>query len=241
MPALAGAVVVVTGATRGLGRSTAALLTARGATVVGVGRSAAPPDLAEDLTDPAAAERVVAAVLARHGRLDAVVCCAGVGAAGDLADLPVDRAVEVVALDLLSPVLLARAALAPMRAAGGGALLFVTSIAGALGVPGEGVYSSAKAGLETFADVLREEVRADGITVSTVLPGVVDTGFFTTRGRAYDRRVPRPVPPDRAARVVVDALEHGRRRVITPRWLAVPARLRATAPVLYRALERRFS
>lgn len=246
---LAGAVVVVTGATRGIGRSTARLLAARGATVVPVGRDAAlldevgqevgEPGLTLDLRDPAAAEQVVAHSLDRHARLDAVVSGAGVGHAGDVALMPVDRVAELVSVNLLAPLLLARAALPPMRRQGRGTLLFVTSVAGALGVPGESVYSATKAGLETFAEVLREEVSADGVTVTTVLPGVVETGFFATRGRPYDRRFPRPLPPEQLAAAVVGALEGGQRRVVVPRWLAAPARLRSLSPVLYRALERR--
>jgi short-subunit dehydrogenase len=78
------------------------------------------------------------------------------------------------------------------------------------------------------------------VRVSTVLPGVVDTGFFSTRGAAYDRHYPRPLPPERVAGTVVRALRTGRARSVEPRWLTVPARLSATAPGLYRALARRF-
>jgi short-subunit dehydrogenase len=231
---LPGAVVVVTGATRGIGAATADLLTRAGATVVRVGRTAdALDELALDVRDPDAAERIVAHALERHGRLDAVVANAGIGFAGALQDMTAARVADLVATNLTAPVQLARCALPHVQA-----LLFVTSIAGALGVPGESVYSATKAGLETFAETLREEAR--GVAVSTVLPGVVRTGFFADRGRPYDRRVPRPMTPEQAAAVVVAALRSGRPRVVAPRWLAVPARLHAVAPRLYRALERRF-
>jgi short-subunit dehydrogenase len=110
-----------------------------------------------------------------------------------------------------------------------------------VGVPGESVYSATKAAVESFAVVLREELRADGVGVSTVLPGVVDTGFFERRGVPYDRRFPRPMPPERAARAVVAALESARERTVVPRWLALPAWLAAAAPGPYRALARRLS
>lgn len=187
------------------------------------------------------AAQVIEQTLERHGRLDAVIANAGVGFAGDVTDMPPEKVRELVELNLLAPVLLARAAIRPMRERGRGNLLFVTSIAGALGVPGESVYSATKAGLETFAAALREEVRADGLVVSTVLPGVVDTEFFAARGRPYDRSFPRPMPVERAARRIVRALERDRERIVFPRWLAVPARLQAMAPTTYRALERRFS
>ena len=63
-----------------------------------------------------------------------------------------------------------------------GAICFVTSIAGRTGVGGEAVYSATKAGLDTFAESLRAETARSGVNVSVVVPGVVDTGFFETRG-----------------------------------------------------------
>jgi short-subunit dehydrogenase len=242
---LAGAVVVVTGAGRGLGAAVGAELGRRGAVVVAVGRdpaglraSGAGSVCSADLRDPAAAEAIVAHAVDRHGRLDAVVANAGVGHAGDVAEMSPQRVAELVAVNLTAPILLTRAALPAMRAARRGSLLYVTSIAGAVGVPGENVYSATKAGLESFADTLRAEVRGDGLRVCTVLPGVVDTGFFVTRGRPYERSFPRPMSPARVASKVVDALVAGPERVFVPRWLAGPAALRATAPRLYRMLER---
>ena len=88
--------------------------------------------------------------------------------------------------------------------------------------------------------MLREELRGTGVTVSTVAPGAVATGFFATRGVPYDRRVPRPVRPERVAAAVLAALTRGLPRQVEPRWLGLPARLSATAPGLYRALARRF-
>jgi short-subunit dehydrogenase len=154
---------------------------------------------------------------------------------------------ELVDLNVRGTLLLARAAAVAFgeQAADGDrrrrGIVFVTSIAGAVGVPGESVYSATKAAVEAFAVVLREELRPAGAAVSTVLPGVVGTGFFDTRGAAYDRRFPRPVPAERVARAVVGALERGRPRTVVPRWLAFPAWLSAALPGPYRALARRFS
>lgn len=247
---LSGATVVLTGATGGIGRSTGTLLAARGCQVVVVGREAAATGrladqlggapVTADLRERGSAEAVVRHALDRYGRLDALVSCAGVGHAGDVAAMSPDRIDELVDVNVRAPLLLARACLAPMRAQGRGSLLFVTSLAGALGVPDESVYSATKAAVETFAEALRVEERGNGITVSTVLPGVVDTGFFAARGRPYERRIPRPMPPDRVARAIVGALEAGTDRLVVPRWLTVPIRLRALAPRSYRRLERRW-
>jgi len=240
---LAGRVVLVTGASGGIGAATCAALTRRGAVVVAAGRNeaalaavAAASTVVADAADPAAAPALVAAAIDRHGRLDAVVANAGIGWAGEFAGMDPARITELVDVNLRAPMLLARAALPVLRRPG--ALVFLTSIAGLVGVPGETVYSVTKAGLETFATLLREEV--DGITVSTVAPGAVDTGFFATRGVPYDRSFPRPIPPAQVAAAVVEAIATGRQRRVEPRWLAVPARLSATAPNTYRALARRF-
>jgi short-subunit dehydrogenase len=256
---LSGAVVLVTGGSRGIGRATAELAARRGARVVCAGRDGAAlrqvadscgaQTVEADLSEPGAAAALVTEVLDRWGRLDAVVVNAGVGHAGPVAEMTDERIAELVDVNVRAPMLLARNAVAAFRDQADDrrerGLVFVTSIAGLVGVPGESVYSATKAALESFAVLLREELRADprttSIGVSTVAPGVVDTGFFARRGADYDRRFPRPMPPERAAAAVVTALEQGRPRTVVPRWLAVPARLAAIAPRTYRALARRMS
>lgn len=244
---LAGAVVVVTGASSGIGAATAGLLLARGARVVAVGRDESalsrlgPADrlaaCAVDVRNVGHAEQVVAAGLDRWGRIDGVIANAGVGHAGDFASTPPERIEELVDVNVRAPMLLTRAALPALVDSRGG-LVFVSSIAGAVPVSGEAAYSFSKHALEAFADSLRPELRGSGVRVTTVRPGVVATAFFDRRGAAYDRRLPRPVGAERVAEAVVDALQSGRMRVTVPRWLGIPAALRRRAPVVYRALSR---
>jgi len=250
---LRGAVIVVTGASRGIGRASAELLGARGTTVVCVGRDAsALEELASrlggtavvaDLGDQASPARVVQQTLAAHGRLDAVVINAGVGHAGPVVEMAPGRIAELVDVNVRGALLLAAASGKAIGTQGNGhgAIVFVSSIAAAVGIPEESVYSATKAALESFAPLLREELGADGITVSTVLPGVVDTDFFVHRGRPYQRRFPRPMPPERVAAAVARALQNGTPRQVVPRWLNLPARLAATAPRLYRSVARHLS
>jgi len=258
---LQGAVALVTGASRGIGRATVELLAARGAEVVCAGRDRAALDavrrrcggtaLVADLQDPAAADRLVQETLDRHGRLDAVVANAGVGHTGQVDRMTTAEVAELVDVDARAPMLLARSAVAAFLAQADEesrtgvrrvrGLCFVTSIAGAVGVPGETVYSASKAAVEHFATLLREELRPVPVAVGTVLPGVVRTDFLDRRVRPYDRRFPQPILPERAALAVVRALETGKRRTVVPRWLAVPARLSTTAPRAYRGLARHLS
>lgn len=245
---LRGSVVLVTGASSGIGRATAELLADRGAVVAAIGRDVGAlaavvartggSCLALDLSHPASAQRAVDHVVATHGRLDAVVAAAGVGHEGPLAAMTPGRVAEVTDVDLRAPILLVVAALPVLLARGRGAVVVLTSVAGAVGVPGETVYSAAKAGLAAFAATAREELRGSGVTVGEVVPGVVDTPFFTRRGAPYARRWPRPVPPERVAAVVVRALETGAARRSVPRSLVVPATLAAAAPRAFRFLAR---
>jgi short-subunit dehydrogenase len=247
---LNGTVALVTGASRGIGRATALALAARGATVVGVGLDADDLDslaaetggssLALDVRDPGHADSAVRHALERHGRLDVVVANAGIGHEGELADMSPQRITELVEVNVLAPMLMARAALPVLLTQGQGALVFMSSIAGALLVPRESVYSATKAAIQGFAEPLRDELHGTGITVTTVLPTAVRTGFFDERGAPYGRRFPRPLPPERIAAAVVSAVEQGRAQVVVPRWLAVPIRLHGAAPSTYRRLARRF-
>ena len=247
---LPGKVAVVTGASHGIGRATAHALASRGATVVAAGldddaleKLAAEVGgswLGVDVRDPAHADELVKHALDRHGRLDVVVANAGIGHAGEVADMTTERVCDLVDINLRAPILLARAALGPMLEQHSGALVFISSIAGEVLVPRESVYSATKAAVEAFAEPLREELHGTGVTVSTVAPGVVATQFFDGRGEPYQRRFPRPVRPEVIAAAVVTAVEHGRRHQVVPRWLGIAPRVRAIAPSLYRTLARRF-
>src|SRR6266498_598590 len=154
--------------------------------------------------------------------------------------LAVDLAERLVTLNLVAPVRLTRLLLPGMLERGGGHLVYVTSIAGATGVAREAVYAATKAGLGTFADSVREEVAGSGVTVSVVVPGVVDTPFFDRRGSAYDRSWPAPIPAQRVARALLRAISSDRAEVFAPAWIRLPARFKGAAPGLYRRLALRF-
>jgi uncharacterized protein len=248
---LTGAVAIVTGASRGIGRATAVELASRGATVVGVARDGAAlteldretggSHVVADVRDPRHASSVVDTAIRRHSRLDVVVANAGVGHAGSFASMPPERVRELLDVNLAAPILLARAALPHLVERRTGSVVVVSSIAGAVLVPGETLYSTTKAALSAFAEALREETRGSGVTVSTVAPGAVDTGFFERRGAPYGRSFPRPLPPDRVAAAIADVVATGTPSRTEPRWLVLPAMLHRLAPGAYRALARRFA
>jgi short-subunit dehydrogenase len=247
---LAGCVVLVTGASSGIGRSTAAALTRAGATVLAHGRDANRlAELAEqtgavplraDLADPAQVRCLAEQAQQVAGRVDVLVNNAGIGWAGAFAQMSPEDADRLVAVNLVAPVHLTRLLLPPMLARRSGYLMFVGSIAGRMGVAGESVYSATKAGLDAFAESLRLEVRGAGIGVGVLVPGVVETGFFAHRGQPYQRRRPRPMAADAVAEALVRAVRTGRAERYAPRWLRLPVAVRGVTPGAYRFLASRF-
>jgi uncharacterized protein len=247
---LAGAVALVTGASSGIGCAVAASLAAAGCRLVLTGRDherlsavaarTAATVMPADLTDPLGPDRLVEAAVAAMGQVDLLVCNAGIGWAGPITELPAAKATELVALNLLAPVQLARLLAPGMTQRGSGRLVFVSSIAGALGVRHEAAYSATKAGVNYLAESLRYELEPQGIGVTVVLPGAVDTPFFTRRGSPYARRWPAPISADRVARAVTDAAARNLDVVYVPGWLQFPAWLHGTAPRIFRRLTSQF-
>lgn len=234
---LEGAAALVTGASSGIGRATAAALAARGARVIALGRDRERLDgvgerqIVWDLAEPGA-------VAEQIGPVDVLVNNAGAGWAGPFAETP--DVEGLVAVNLVAPLLLTRALLPGMLERGRGHIVNVGSIAGFVGPRDEAVYAATKGGLVAFTESLRYELRGSGIGVTLVVPGVVDTPFFDRRGRPYDRTWPRPIAAEGVAEAIVRAIEEGRDEVFVPRWLGAVARLRGIAPGIFRALAGRF-
>jgi len=247
---LAGAVALVTGASSGIGAATADALSAAGANLVLSGRdrdrlndvakrtSATP--VYGDLADPDGPDRVAEAALAAAGQVDLLVSNAGTGWAGPLGELTATKAAEMVALNLLAPIQLARLLAPAMAARGYGRLIFVSSFAGATGVRHEAAYAATKGGLNILAESLSYELAQSGVGVSLVMPGVVDTAFYGSRGLAYSRRWPAPIRADRVGRAIADAAIHDRAVVYVPRWMWFPAWTHGAIPGVYRRLAARF-
>ncbi|MFN8059150.1 MAG: SDR family NAD(P)-dependent oxidoreductase [Vicinamibacterales bacterium] len=214
--ALGGKVVIVTGASRGIGRAVAARAVAAGAKVACVGRdrtsldatvSALGADRAmtcvADVTDAAAVARTVAAVNDRFGGIDALVNNAGVGLFSPVASMDLDAWHRLVATNLTAPFLWARVVIPALKARGGGTIVNISSLASRQPFAGGAAYAATKAGLNAFTEALLEEVRHDGIRVSLVLPGSVATRFG---GRAEVEGADWKVAPEDVAEVVCQVL-----------------------------------
>ncbi|MGH3852229.1 MAG: SDR family NAD(P)-dependent oxidoreductase [Pseudonocardiaceae bacterium] len=235
---------LVTGGSSGIGAAIAEELAAAGCQLVILGRD---PERLDALARRIGARTLVADLSSAQGLsraaeaaagVDLLVNSAGRGWAGDLATMAPADIDSLVALNLLAPLRLARAALPGMRERRRGHLVFVSSIA-AVGVGGEAVYAATKAGLRAFAASVRHEVVGEPIGVTTLLPGAVRTPFFDHRGQPYNRRFPRQVDPQTVASALFQALERGDAEVFVPRWLTVAARVKGATPELFHRLAQR--
>lgn len=253
-------VVLVTGASSGIGAAVARRLArARGyelllngrdnTRLAEVARQTGGLALPGDLTGGQVGERgevgedgegVAARATAVAGRVDVLVACAGVGWCGSFTRMPWEAVEEMVAVNLVAPIRLARHLVPAMTRHGSGHLVLLASIAGTVGVGREVVYSATKAALRAFAEALRYEVEGSGVRISVVVPAAVDTALLARRGVPYTRRYPRVVPPERVAEAVYRVLRHPRDEVYVPRWMRLPTTLHGSVPALYRVLARRF-
>ena len=238
---LAGRVVLITGAARGIGAATAIEVARRGGRLALVGLE--PDLLAEltaslgsghrwyhcDVTDQAALDRAVAAAVADLGGIDIVVANAGIANNGTVAVNPVEALARTIEVNLIGVVRTVSATL-PHVIARRGHYLLVSSAAAFTALPGMAAYCATKAGVEQFGNVLRLELAHRGVTVGTAHPSWVETDLVKDMRDDLPvlqdtiRRLPWPLggyrTPQACAAAFVRGVERRRRRVYVPRALA---------------------
>lgn len=211
MSLFAGQVAVVTGASRGIGAATAALLATAGARVVRIARSRPAVqgpeyvDIACDLTNDAAWRAVAGRILAEYGAPHIVVSNAGAFLMKPLAETAQDEFDVQMGINLRAPFMVARSLLPAMRAAGRGTFIHVGSVADHAAYPDNAAYSASKFGLRGLHEVLVAEFRGSGVRLSLVSPGPTDTDVWDPIDPDHQ-----PHLPDRASmlrpRDVADAV-----------------------------------
>ena len=193
---------LVTGASSGIGREFARQLARSGTNLVLVARSrneleelatqlrahGVEAEVVEaDLTDAPDLDRVARRLRDTTSPIDLLVNNAGVGTVGPLTQLPPERELELVRLNVQAVLHLSRAAAAAMKTRGTGTILNMSSLAAYGPIPYFAVYSATKAFVRNLTLALREELRGTGVSVTALAPGFVDTGFV---GKAGVRNAP---------------------------------------------------
>jgi uncharacterized protein len=242
-------VIVVTGASSGIGEATARRLAREpGASLVLVGRreqrlSSLADSLgrestswvAVDLVDEQAPARIRDHVAQRHGRLDLLVNNAGAAWRAHFADGGYDNVRRTMLINFDAQVRLTEALLSLLRASAPSAIVNVSSTAGRVGRAGAGAYSASKFALAGWSDALFAEERAHGVHVGLVLPG-----FISTEGFPQSELTAKPwtrwavSTPERAAEAIYQAGIGRRPERYVPRPYALAAALRVVAPALVR-------
>lgn len=191
-----GPVVLLTGASSGIGEAAALRLHAAGATVFATARrtermaglaARGMRTLPLDVTDDASASEAVARVLQDTGRIDALVNNAGYGAYGAVEDVPIDEARAQFEVNLFGAARLTQLVLPGMRERGRGRIVNISSMGGRITTPLGAWYHATKFAVEGFSDTLRMEVRGFGIDVVLVEPGSIRTEWGGIAAEQLDR------------------------------------------------------
>ncbi|MFB8792624.1 MAG: SDR family oxidoreductase [Potamolinea sp.] len=206
-PPLAEQVVLITGASTGIGAALARRLAAQylGIRLVLAARNQekleavkidclkAGADVLVVPTDLALVEQVKAlaqAALEHFGRVDVLVNNAGYGQMGPIELISPEDAQRQFAVNFHAPLVLSQALIPTMRDQGSGRIINISSLGGRVAFPAGGMYSSSKFALEALSDVMRMELGAFNIKVSVIEPGPVTTGFFSVAGEKVDLNIP---------------------------------------------------
>mgnify|MGYP000465711587 CR=1 FL=1 len=180
-------VILITGASSGIGKSAAEFLSAKGFKVYGTGRN---PKINEkngysliplDVTKPETISLAIDSIIKIEGRLDVLVNNAGMGITGPIEDTPTNEMRKVFETNFFGAIDMMKAVLPQMRKQQSGTIINVTSIAGYMGLPFRGVYSATKGALDLVSEAIRMEVKEFGIQIATIAPGDVATNIAAGR------------------------------------------------------------
>lgn len=221
-------IAIVTGASSGIGRATTLSLARAGATIVAASRNEAALRTLErevqslrakacviptDVTDRTQLDHLIDKSLQRFGRVDILVCNAGIYPRGPVYALTLQDFERCMSVNFYGALYLIQRVLPHMLQRKSGHIVVVSSVDGRKGLPMDAAYVSSKSAITGFMDVLRQEIHGTGVHASTILPGRVDTPMIATL------RVPlvsAKISSDRVAHTVVRAIQNRKAEVIVP-------------------------
>jgi short-subunit dehydrogenase len=182
-------IVLITGATSGIGKACAEYLSKRDYFVFGTGRhfnkfSNNSFELIEmDINDDKSVEKVIKDIIKKKGTIDIIVNNAGYGISGAIEDTNLTKAKEQLETNFFGIHRICKEVLPIMRKQNSGYIINISSIGGIIGLPFQGFYSSSKFALEGWSEALRMEVKSYGIKVVLIEPGDIKTSFTNKRER----------------------------------------------------------
>jgi short-subunit dehydrogenase len=234
-----GKVVVVTGASMGIGEAIAKVFADEGARVVLLSRDAGRAEAARsrightdrtlamacDVRNREEIDRALALTLHNLGRVDVWVNNAGVGIRDSVTDMQAGSARELFETNFFGAIACMQAVAPAMREKGGGAIINISSVAGHIPVPFMAIYSASKFAMNAIGKAARLELKRDRINVLTVCPGYVSTDFGAhvvadRKGNVRPQSV-RGVTPERVARAAYRGYRQGKHEVVVP-WTMIP-------------------
>lgn len=221
-----GRVVVITGASGGIGSEIARAFAREGARIVLSARNVPALDVlatelrasgtetmivSSDVTSAEDMQKLVRESMTTYGAIDILVCNAGVYVRGAVRDVSMESIRQCMETNYFGVVQLIRAVLPAMLARGSGHIVAISSVDGKKGLPADAAYAGSKYALTGFMDILRQEVRGTGVYASTIFPERVDTPIIENLTLPL---MSRRLPPSAVARAVVRAVRQRRREVI---------------------------
>lgn len=241
-------VVVITGATGGIGMATAKLFAERGAIPVLTGRSEA--KLKEisamisgkhgvfplDVTCSEQVQEVMSRIIDRHGRIDILINNAGYGVFDRFVDADPDQYIDMMDVNYMGTVRCTKAVLPHMLRVRSGHIVNVASMAGKIGTAKSAGYSATKHAVLGFTNCLRQELVGTGVVLSAVNPGPVDTPFFDRAdpGGQYVENVRWfMLKPQQVAQAIVKAVTHRKAEINLPLVAGMGVKLYQLFPRLF--------
>lgn len=247
-------VVLITGASSGIGRQLAIDLAAREAIVIGCGRSLErlQETLREmrrfspssdvhlcDVSDPEQVRAMVRRILSDHGKIDILINNAGFGLYQSFVNSPLQAIEEIVRTNYLGAVHCIKEVLPAMVERRSGHIVNISSVAGKIGTPNMASYCASKFALNGLSESLYHELRGSGIHVSVVCPGPVRTKMrLLIDHSASGVWIPEflILKTEDVSRTVIRAIEKRRFQVIIPFWLSLTCFFKGLMPNLFRHL-----
>jgi uncharacterized protein len=251
-PALSNKVIVITGASSGIGAEMAFEAARKGGLPILIARSedklmetaekiiketnTVPYIYPADVTDYNQMSKVIGELEKITGSIDVLINNAGVGMFDYITDIDMKDADTMFQVNVLGSIACTKAVLPGMKKRAAGQIIFISSIAGSIATPKAGVYAATKHAVNGFADACRLETKGAGIEINVVSPGPVETGFIDHADKegTYKQSVESVIlEAEEVARKTIKLITRPKRQLILPGWMGIPIKIQKLSPSFF--------